>query len=1519
MKRVAFCVVSALLSSGAAVASATITESADQLIASVPTGETYSATPSQLSPYIGKTVVKEGGGFFALNGAMGVIGSPTRWTVAEGYFQHSGTDLFGNHSTTTTNLVIDVREGAFFQFVGVTHAPFGTLELTGGTLEALNQTLWNTMWGNYDLRGGVTVHACATPSVLRAGRWIHLRHISGDAVIDVESGAVLRVDALLTNGVNAACTGFVPTKLVKRGGGELRLLKGGCFSGGFEVHGGTVAAECAGALGSGGISVAETTTFEVPAGLTVVYADAVSGAGAFVKSGLGRFAFVQTPTGLSALRIEAGTVVVPSYANLPPTMIAAGAGLGVVDFSSVPVARLKEDGTVCNAAAEGSVEALAFDGADTAYVGTLSGTTLRIGRVADVGTLVVGGGGTMTIKAFDGVARVRVEAGTTAHLPEGTELDPATKGIVYFGDSSDATVGSCAVPAEGAELNVPAGGTLTVLGWEASATPGAILKTGAGRLVLPDASNGAYTDLRVEGGSVQVGSIAAFGSGRVVLAGGGLFVSASFTPATIPVTVEGSCTIDVPEGVDFSVANTNFIVGAATVTKTGAGSLTLLTQFQENTQNSVWIVHEGSLVLGRADMFTNHKGRPTQTIEVHEGARLVTTGHNSLDSVTLRGGALTTSSAFTTASLIPLDNVARQSKNVDPLENPVWKPFSFNGTLHVVASGDGRESTIDCPFASLANVDYETVFDVDAGATLRVKALLVDGWNTNYNAHVASPLRKKGAGTLALERGVSGSGRFDHEAGTVVLGRNARFSEGRTVAVCPSAAFRLEDGAELKASTVAMDSFDLLSSAAVWFDAARVTAAPGASVETVPNLGTAGGSFGLFTAGTVNPGAPTCTTDGFNGLKSLAFDGNQALVAPYVQTKPDMTIFLVAAWSSWVNTAGQGRWGGPFSLAPADAAKTDDLTSGAFHLESQDSVGDAWLHFGPLGNFHVANAARGVGTSFLDCIRVSGTGARFEEWTPATETSVSGSLEKTLWLNAGLLSLGGRLGANGSAQWVSSNHSDNRMFIGRIGEFLLFPRVLTDEECARVREYLRVKWLLGMGWLNVGVDVPENARATLVGEVAAVAGPNTAFVRKTGGGALDWRADAAGTGVLRVEAGTLELRGAASASRADVWVDPSDASTVTLENGKVTALANKGRAGGAFGAARGSGNAAVPLPALAVGALNGRDMLEFDGNAALALSSFVVTNEPRNLHVYAILHRTSFSMTPGLGRWGGPFSFYDSAETESDELCSTAFHVEWYNEGQMDVLLEHNKKMACADTNPGEPRLFTAHLDHLQDTVLLESADDAVNAVPAWTSLIESQQAFDTVLLGGRAMGGGCVQWYGANNSNNRTWFGRLGEFIAFRDPLTREEEVELLAYLRAKWLAKGTGGTEPPAFLTGHPAATGSGTTGFAFADGTALVADGPTYALSDLVVEGSVAWTWNFAEGLGPIFSVSGETTFAAGAAPSLAVTPAPSDRVRLVSWPALPQNCPDWTTQGTQKPVAYKADGLYLGVQGLVVFIR
>lgn len=1101
-------------------------------------------------------------------------------------------------------------------------------------------------------------------------------------------------------------------------------------------------------------------------------------------------------------------------------------------------------------------------------------------------------------------------------------------------------------------VNVPAGETVSVTGTTSKplfdgldTSRTRVVKTGDGTLELPAGITAAYGELEIRQGFVSVTDESSFGSGVTTVAdGAGLRILTSFSQGGATITFDGTATLDIPTGVTLGFNPSFFKCSGKTIVKTGGGLWRMDATFPSLAAGTRWIVHEGTLRAFKGDAFSSYNVKPALVLEIHEGAAFETAHANThlpIGDVTLRGGTLRAGYGQFTGDHVPLEG------------GTPWKGFGLNGTVTVLPSKDGRPARLEARAChaghnnAATGAPFDTTFDVREGATFEVDAMICPG-RQPADSPFTSGLVKEGKGTLRFLRPLALTGVLDVRNGTAEFGPGVTIGEQATVRVAPAAKLVLDDTARLTAKFDTVNA--LCASAELWLDAARIRMPDGARIEAVPNLGTLGGTFARATEGHdgIYAAAPTFVASGINGLGSLAFNGTNALTtAAYTNTGAAVSVFLVSRWTSWEGVGNKGLWGGPLSLSARDPTSfmdghmDDNQTYGGLSYQHSDATTLDYVRTYGGQTLTVSGVGLEIGKPYLT---YSWRDADLQKastalWMPDATQCVTGNITQAtggIAYNCQInrVCVGGRL-RNGVPQVFSSW---NRMYFGEIGEVLVFSRRLSDAERDAINAYLHNKWFgteepLPEGSPMAGamrISVPADARADLVLDGAQADGTAHGIV-KEGAGTLRYGGAATGGLALDVREGALALASGRLASRVDVWVDAADAAARTLDaDGRVTNLVNKGSAGGAFRLSARADAGVVPRgPELKENSLNGRAVLAFDGNACLALESYTNRVAPRAINIYLVARRTAWATTPdvategGFGKWSGPFALARVTADQSDEALSGAFHVseDTAQAGRIDL---GNTQIHLEIPPTDEPYLFVLHSLTNGCLAAYETNATDVARVPRWVNGQDYHAEpcdIDLVHLGSRIRVGGRPQWYGKNNGANRCWFGDIGEFIVTTQPLTDDEEADLFAYLRAKWLGKGDGAATPPAWLAGTPATpvTDAATT-LAMADGTRLEHAAAPLPLGALETAGTVDWTrtWSGENAADfPLFSVAGD---AALGTIHFTPRPLPKGEAKVLDWTGDLLGTPAWRMDGVGgATISRRGKALWLIRAGTILILR
>jgi len=984
-------------------------------------------------------------------------------------------------------------------------------------------------------------------------------------------------------------------------------------------------------------------------------------------------------------------------------------------------------------------------------------------------------------------------------------------------------------------VTVPAGDVYVVSGITANIDAN-IYKDGDGVLVMTNATySSSYSNLVVSAGLVEVDAIASFGKGTVTLAsGGGLRVTTTLTLEKT-VNITDSCVLDIPSGITVTIRPNCFKYTGKTMTKTGAGSLKAQNYSSSLRFNGsgYWIIEEGTLTCGRESNTSSafiwtETDVSGLTVEVHEGATFSMLG--AAPTIVLRGGTLSASGNGYGTGTGDVADPQLYSGNSSPVS------FYLNGGLFVLPSLDGRPSRILGNFVHFSQRNNaDTIIDVQEGAVLEVFSTFSPRLQSTSDADIRM-VRKTGKGQMRLHRPIRAKGTLYVDEGVLYLGRGARIDEGFSILpTSASATIQLEDGSAFNGLTGNADPF--LSTAEVWIDPSRYIAKSGTAIPSLPNYGTLGGAF--YRVGLTE--AMYFRTNAIHGLPAVYGSAAGILLSSYENQTTNLTTFVVAQNTSWENENCKGKGGSPIQVC---VGNSNPAAPNMFNYLFNASNAFTVVFGSTTKTFTDQGIIPGDTTPFLNEAVWSGKTASFRQyWSDdADPLEWSGSVSAAFGTNKfHWVSIGAKCYSGG----VYGNRAANAM-VGHIGEVLVFNRVLSSDETAYVRSYLQRKWF---GSTAAAVALPGDAEeytATIEvadGDSAAVdlsseGGVGDVLdVAKTGDGSLTLYGQIGGTRNVAVEEGVLGLSSNRWQTFADVWIDPSDTDTVTLEDGYVVAVTNKGTAGGLFTPiATYSGSAGHTV----LETTNSHTYLSFPGNAGLVLSAY--TNYDSRitspLCVYAVLERTTFVSS------AGPFSFADGDATDSDSSVAHTFHYEdgTYKSANtritMDVGSADTYVYSQADTSVPFLDVFHIQRDYVYYSQITASVTPT-NGPRASYSLWDASNHVNRIVLGGRMYGGTLDGYTRVGSRWDRGWKGRVGEFVVFSKPLSRDDERELLWYLYNKWIAGTDGGALPEVLGLDLTPDASEGSLSLTFKDGTALEHSAPTVDLASLNIQGEGVWT--------------------------------------------------------------------------------
>ena len=948
------------------------------------------------------------------------------------------------------------------------------------------------------------------------------------------------------------------------------------------------------------------------------------------------------------------------------------------------------------------------------------------------------------------------------------------------------------------------------------------------------------------------------------------------------VTVEGTGTASVAyrsesDGVwlDITVAEgdtatlTSLSTTALSIQKLGAGYLAISSATAVS-----FLVEEGTLRIPGDNWGGHSANASAYTLTVHEnGTVMAYSAHVPLPNVVMRGGR------FVSYNVIP--------SNEQDLR--IYKCWAMKHNIKVLPSQNGSPSVISGYASHIGHASYMPTFDIDAGAELQLDTMICNGW-VSSGVPTASGFTKTGAGTLTFLRGGSITGTSTLKEGTLKFAAGASLGPDATLNTYAGTTIELADGAAFdtpvnSSLSCSAAEYAVLTNCAIWVDAWQETAAQGASVNSIANRGTAGGAFAPPTSGGCqNP--CTFTTNGVNGRPSYRFNGsNQSMwfkdlsYGTLDDPKHELMLFVVFERNSYYNNGYRGF----FSFALSSNTVNDN--NAKCTLYHQDNGATAF------GLYNRTAAPASILNGLSPCAATDGVSSVLSFYCNNAGRLLradyrNDAFDQNANVNAGAfdlafdrMSLGGRTDAYG----VPRNPWD-----GAIGEVV----VCTSYDSTTyntIVAYLKRKWLSGTKEQKGGVaviKVPQGtASATSVG---GLFDGRTPSLTKTGAGEL-MVGSVAADGDVVVSEGALSLIPTSVVSKIDVWMDAADEGTLTVENGEVVSVRNKGRAGGSFVRNPRSGVSSTVSPNLpTLSSMNGHTALGFDGTRALVLDSYTNHNDDATYTVFlaARVGDDANLGVSGSGAETSPFSLSSAMNSVFDYDAPVGCHFETKTDGR--ILFYAGVRERCyGDTRPASmtagAEFIFAHYNHnygarsylqtftdgVAADVVTKASSDADRPYPA---------AIDVVQVGGRLGPKGTSFYYGSPTSGGM-WRGQVGELIVCTRQPTTEERAAILAYLRAKWCTPGAAPATPSAIVTALAPSLDRNVK-LTAAAGTELKSLAATQPLSGLSVTGNATITRN-GEAASAMFDISGDLLLPAGMTLRMVSEPAENATADLITY--------------------------------------
>ena len=849
------------------------------------------------------------------------------------------------------------------------------------------------------------------------------------------------------------------------------------------------------------------------------------------------------------------------------------------------------------------------------------------------------------------------------------------------------------------------------------------------------------------------------------------------------------------------------------------------------------------------------------TLTVHENGTVKATGHVPLPNVVMRGGRF---DGY-------IDTAFADEQNLR-----FYKGWAFKHNIKVQPSLNGRPSVVSSYACHIGHREAALMptFDIDAGAELQLDTMICNGaWGGD--TLVASYFTKIGAGTLTFLRGGSITGKSTLKEGTLKFAAGASLGPDAKLDTYAGTTIELEDGAVFdtpinSSLSCTAAEYAVLTNCAIWADAWQEIAEEGASVPTIANRGTAGGAFAPPPSGN----ACTFTANGINGRPSYRFNGSSQTMqfsdlAYGTLADPKHEIMILVAFEKNAYAMYQGL----FSFALASNGSADYSSACTLYQQDNDST-SLNLYNKNASNNEVQNsvnphcATNGVPSIFSFYCKGYDLTTRLD-YHPCYNSdplfNSNHNVDRIFDIAFDRMSLGGRKG---------SGEGTTNPWNGAIGEVIVCTNY-DSSVLSALQAYMKRKWLSGTKEQKYGatvIRVPQGTAA--VTSVGGLSDGQTPSLTKTGAGELMVGSVAADGNVV-VSEGAFSLIPTSVASKIDVWMDAADEDTLTVENGEVVSVRNKGRAGGNFvknPRAGASGTVSPNLPTLT--SMNGHSALGFDGTRALVLDSYTNHNDDATYTVF-LAARVGDGVelyVAGDGAETSPFSLSSAANTDFDYAAPVGCHFEPTTDGRIlfysdvkDRLFPRSTSLKMSSLKAGTGIVF-AHYNYNYDAMAyLQTftngvAAEAITSKPDYEApaVRPYPAAIDVVSVGGRLGPRGTSYYYG---DSGRLWRGEVGELIVCTRQPTEAERAAILSYLRAKWFLPGGTATTPAAIETVLAPSLDRNVKVTAAA-GTELKSFASTQPLSSLSVTGNATLTRSVeAAANGAMFDVAGSLLLPAG----------------------------------------------------------
>lgn len=157
-------------------------------------------------------------------------------------------------------------------------------------------------------------------------------------------------------------------------------------------------------------------------------------------------------------------------------------------------------------------------------------------------------------------------------------------------------------------------------------------------------------------------------------------------------------------------------------------------------------------------------------------------------------------------------------------------------------------------------------------------------------------------------------------------------------------------------------------------------------------------------------------------------------------------------------------------MSRVSASGTDNNHQNAIHFEEcvDGTTTNANLYIANNyggSYFNAKNISPAAGVPYILLIQAGVNSVSYGFYTGDGKLKAykTGRAQRVAAYNIDRVQLGGRLKDGAAPQWSGIGNTSNNMYLGDIGEFMVFDRLLADEEQTAVLDYLKTKWLVANG------------------------------------------------------------------------------------------------------------------------------------------------------------------------------------------------------------------------------------------------------------------------------------------------------------------------------------------------------------------------------------------------------------------------------------------------------------------------